>query len=264
RQMRRRDFLMLLGASSAAWPLAARAQQPRMPVVGFFTAGSTASFGHIASAFRDGLRELGFIEGQNVAIEYPWAEDQYDGLPALAADLIQRRVSVIAAGPRATDAAKALTTSIPIVFLAGSDPVRTGLVASLNRPGGNLTGVTVLAADLTAKRFGMLHDAVPQAGMVGVLWDSTLPRPEFAIQEVEAAARVLGVKTRVMTVGTENEIESAFATFAREGVGAVFVNNGFRFFSLLRGQLAMAAARHRIPASYEQREHVDAGGLMSY
>jgi ABC-type uncharacterized transport system substrate-binding protein len=257
--MRRREFITLASSAAIAWPLAARAQ-PAIPVVGFFNAGSPATSTHRDAAFRQGLRETGFVEGQNVAIEYRWGEDQYDRLPALAADLVQRRVAVIAASPRAVDAAKAATATIPIVFMSGSDPVRTGLVASLNRPGGNLTGVTILASDLTAKRFELLHEAVPQASVIGVLRDSSAPR--FALQ-AEAAARQVGVSIRVMDADTESEIEAAFATFAREGVGAVFVASSFLFVSL-RGQLAALAARYRIPAIYDLREFPDVGGLMSY
>ena len=169
--MKRREFITLIGGLTVAWPLAAQAQQPTMPVVGFLTAGSAAAWAPLVAAFRQGLQETGFVEGRNIAIEYRFAEDQYDRLPELAADLIQRRVAVIAASPRAQDAAKALTTTIPIVFMSGNDPVRQGLVANLNRPGGNLTGVTILAQDLTAKRFGLLRDLVPQAKAIGVIWD---------------------------------------------------------------------------------------------
>jgi putative tryptophan/tyrosine transport system substrate-binding protein len=190
----RRQFTLLGGA--AVQPLAARAQQPAIPVVGFFNAGSAASTAHRDAAFRQGLRETGFVEGQNLAIEYRWGDDQYDRLPELAADLVQRRVAVIAASPRALDAAKAATATIPIVFMSGADPVRVGLVASLNRPGANVTGVTILASDLTAKRFGLLHEAVPQANVIGVLRESRAD--PFSVQEAEAAARQVGVSTRVM------------------------------------------------------------------
>jgi ABC-type uncharacterized transport system substrate-binding protein len=261
--VRRREFITLLGGVAAVWPLAARAQQPAVPVVGFLTAGSAAAWAPLVAAFRQGLQETGFVEGRNIAIEYRFAEDQYDRLPELAADLIQRRVAVIAASPRAQDAAKALTTTIPIVFMSGNDPVRQGLVASLNRPGGNLTGVTILAQDLTAKRFGLLRDLVPQTKAIGVIWDSTNPTPGFAVQEAQAAGRSIGVQTLVLSAGTENEIEAVFAAFAREGVGAVFVNNSFFFFSL-RDRLAALAARYRMALSGELRAFVEVGGLMSY
>jgi putative ABC transport system substrate-binding protein len=262
--LRRRDFIALFGGAAAAWPVTARAQQPAMPVIGFFFAGSPAGWASYAAAFRKGLQDTGFVEGQNLAIEYRWAEDQYDRLPALAADLIQRRVAVIAASPRAVNAAKALTATIPIVFFSGGDPVRTGLVASLNRPGGNLTGVTILASDITAKRFGLLHDLVPQASVIGVFWDSTNNiDPEFAVREVREAARSLGVPIRVIGAGTESEIEASFATFALERVDAVFVVNGFFFYSI-RDRLAALAAQHRMPLSGELRGFVEAGGLTSY
>jgi len=259
----RRHFISALGGAAATWPLAARAQQPAMPVIGFLSAGSAAAWAPLVAAFRQGLHETGFVAGHNVAIEYRFAEDQYDRLSELAADLIQRRVAVIAVSPRASDAAKALTATIPIVFMSGDDPVRHGFVASLNRPGGNLTGVTILASDLTAKRLGLLHEAAPQAGVIGVLWDTTNPRAEFAVQEAEVAARNIGVSIRVIGAGTESETEAAFATFAQEGVGAVFVVNGFFLFGL-RERLAALAARHRMPLSGELHEFVEVGGLMSY
>jgi ABC-type uncharacterized transport system substrate-binding protein len=258
--LRRREVIAGLGGA-AVWPLAARAQQAVVPVVGFFNAGSPATSSHRDAAFRQGLRETGFVEGQNLAIEYRWGEDQYDRLPALAADLVERRVAVIAASPRAVDAAKAATATIPIVFMSGGDPVRAGLVASLNRPGGNLTGVTILASDLTAKRFGLLHEAVPQASVIGVLQNSG--RADFAVEEAGLAARRAGVSIRVMRAGNENEIEAAFMTFAREGSGALFVNSSFLFVSL-RDRLTALAARYQIPAMYDLREFPDVGGLMSY
>jgi ABC-type uncharacterized transport system substrate-binding protein len=258
--MKRRTFITLAGGA-AAWAVAARAQQTAVPVVGFFNAGSPATSSHRDAAFRQGLREIGFMEGKNLTTEYRWAEDQYDRLPALAADLVQRRVAVIAASPRAVDAAKAATTSIPIVFMSGADPVRSGLVASLNRPGGNLTGVTILASDLTAKRFEILHEVVPQASVIGVLRDGR--GPAFADQEVEAAARQMGLSIRVMSANTENRIDAALSIFAREGAGALFVTSSFLFVSL-RHRLAALAARNRIPAMYDLREFPDVGGLMSY
>jgi putative ABC transport system substrate-binding protein len=258
--MRRRDFVTLLGGTVAAWPLAARAQQPAMPVVGFLTGYTRDVIAAHVGAFRQGLQEIGFVEGRNVGFEYRFADNRLDRLPALAADLIQHRVAIIAADPRGVYAAKALTATIPIVFMSGGDPVRNGLVASLDRPGGNLTGVTILESDLTAKRFGLFHELVPQATVIGVLSDA---RSEFAVQEVQAAARSLGVPIRLIEVGTESEIEAAFATFAQEGVPAVFANNGFLFFSLA-DRLAALAARHRMPLSGQLRKFVEVGGLMSY
>jgi putative ABC transport system substrate-binding protein len=260
--MRRRDFIAGFG-SAAALPLAARAQQPAMPVVGFLSAASAAGYSIYASQFRDGLKETGFIEGRNVAIEYRWADDQYDRLPALAADLIGRRVAVIAAGPRAVDAAKALTATIPIVFLSGGDPVRIGLVARLNRPGGNLTGVTILAGDINAKRFGLFHDLVPQAAIIAVLFNTTGPRSEFALREVWAAATSLGVRIEEVAVGTDAEIDAAFGSFARKGIGAVFCNNSFFLFGR-RDRLAALAIKYRMPLSGEVCGYTEAGALTSY
>jgi putative tryptophan/tyrosine transport system substrate-binding protein len=260
----RRELIVALGSAAAtAWPIVVRPQSA-LPTIGFLSSGSPRTFAKFLKAFQQGLLEQGFVEGKNLAIEYRWAEDQYDQLPSLAADLIQRRATVIAASPRAVDAAKALTATIPIVFLSGSDPVRIGLVASLNRPGGNLTGVSMLVQDITKKRFGLLHDLAPQAS-VGVLWDSTSTRadPEFALREVQAIARSLNVPIRVMGAATESEIDAAFATFAREGVSALFVVNGFFLFSM-RDQLAVLARFHKMALSGEARDFVESGGLMSY
>ena len=214
--MKRRVFITLL-AGAAAWPLAARAQQAAMPVVGFLYGGSSndAYSAKMVAAFRRGLQQAEFVEGQNLAIEYRFAEDQYGRLPALAGDLIQRRVNVIAADPRGVYAAQAQTTTIPVVFMSGADPVRNRLVASLDRPGGNLTGVSIQASDLTAKRFGLFHDLVPQAAVIGVLSDSTNPRAEFAVQQVQAAARNIGLTIRVIPAGTEAEIEARFHRLVR-------------------------------------------------
>ena len=257
--MRRREFIARLAGATVV------AQQPAMPVIGFFSAGSPATrpWPEYTTAFRQGLQENGFVEGRNVAIEYRWAEDHYDRLPALAAELVQRRVAVIAATPRTIFAAKALTSTIPIVFLSGNDPVRIGLVASLSRPGGNLTGVANFTGDLNGKRFGLFHEIAPRAEVIGVLSDSTNPFAASALQEVEAAARGLGVPIRVVSVGSKEEIEAAFATFAKEGVAAVFLNNGFLFFSMSE-HLAALALRHRISLSGEERAFAELGGLMSY
>jgi putative ABC transport system substrate-binding protein len=206
---------------------------------------------------------MGFIEGRNLAIEARYADDRYDRLPALAAELIERRVAVLAADPRGVRAAQALTRTIPVVFMSGADPVKTGLVTRLDHPGGNLTGVTILASSLNAKRFGLFHDLVPHASFIGVLSDSTNPNAEAILQDVQTAARGLGVPIKVIPAGTENEIEAAFATFAREGAGALFFNNGFLFFSL-RARLKELALRYRMPSTGEAREFVNDGGLMSY
>jgi putative ABC transport system substrate-binding protein len=264
-RLNRREAITLLAGVAAAWQQGAWAQQPAMPVVGFLSAGSAArgpSPRH-AAAFRQGLQETGFVESRNVAIEYRWAEDQYDRLPPLAADLIQHRVAVIAAGPRADAAAKAVTASIPIVFMSGGDPIRSGFVTSLSRPGGNLTGVSILASDLTRKRFGLFRDLVPQAAVIGLLADSTNPRGEFQLQEAQAAASNLAVPVRLMRAGSEGEIEAAFTELAQEGVTALFVVNGFLFYSL-SDRLTALAARHRIALSGELRVFVEFGGLMYY
>jgi len=261
--MKRREFISLVGGA-AAWPLAARAQQPAIPVIGFLSAGPAGRgpWPRHADAFQRGLQDLGFIDGQNVLIEYRWAEDRYDRLPALAADLVQRRVRAIAAGPRAVDAAKAATVSIPIVFVAGTDPVSLGLVAGLNRPGGNLTGATLLAGNINPKRFQLFHDLLPEVPIVGLLDDSTRPRDE-PVRDVERAARGLGVPVRLLSGGNEAEFETAFATFAREGVTAVFVINGLLSYSL-SDRLCAMAAHHRISLSGEARVFAEFGGLMSY
>ena len=260
-RLRRREFIAGVGGA-AAWPLVAHAQQA-MPVVGYITGASRDGSECSLGAFRQGLRESGFVEGRNLAIEARYADDRYERLPALAADLIGRRVAVIFADPRGVTAAKALTTTIPIVFVRGGDPVAAGLVPRLDRPGGNLTGMTLLALELNAKRFGLFHDLVPHVALMGVLSDSTAPREGPILQEVEAAARNLGVPIKVISAGNENEIEAAFATFAREGAGAVFFNNGFLFFSL-RARLNELALRYGMPSSGEAREFVNDGGLMSY
>ena len=261
--MKRREFISLVGGA-AAWPLAARAQQPAIPVIGFLSAGPAGRgpWPRHADAFQRGLQDLGFIDGQNVLIEYRWAEDRYDRLPALAADLVQRRVRAIAAGPRAVDAAKLATTNIPIVFMSGSDPVRLGLVANLNRPDGNLTGVTLLAGDINRKRFGLLHDLLPDVPVIGLLSDATGPR-QVGAQDVQTAARGLGVAVRAMSAGTEAEVETALATFAKEGVQAVFVINGLFLYSV-SDRLCALAAHYRISLSGEARVFAEFGGLMSY
>jgi putative ABC transport system substrate-binding protein len=261
--LKRRDFITLLGGAAAAWPVAARAQQAGMPVVGFLTADTREGFALFVAAFRQGLQDTGFVEGRNLAIEYRFAENQFDRLPALATDLIQRRVAVIATDARTAAVAKSLTTSIPVVFMSGGDPVRNGLVGRLDRPGSNLTGVSILSSELTAKRFGLFRDLVPQARIMGVIQDSTAPSREFTGREVETAAQVQGVPIRMIGAGNDDEIETALATFAREGVGAVYATNGFFLFSHA-DRLAASALRHRLPVSAEQRNFVEAGGLMTY
>jgi len=266
--MRRREFIAGLGA--AAWPIAARGQQRAPTVIGFLNTGMRSDDVVTLPAFRQGLREAGFIEGQNVAIEYRWAENQLDRLPALAAELVERRVAVIVAapGPSSIAPARAATATIPIVFMSAPDPVRDGLVASLNRPGGNLTGVTLLSADLTAKRFGLLHQLAPQVTAVALLLDGgrgglPLPDQDFILKEAEAAGRTAGVRIISVTAGSEGEFDLTFATAVREGARAVLVSASGFFFNQ-RNRLVALAARHGLPTTYQQREYVDAGGLMSY
>jgi putative tryptophan/tyrosine transport system substrate-binding protein len=260
--MRRREFITLLGGA-AAWPMAAQAQQPAMPHVGFLHPRSRADATTIIAAFGRGLRETGFVEGENLAIEYRFGDGQPTRLPILATDLIQRHVAVIAAGPRVGEVLKDMTGTIPIVFLSGGDPVRTGLVASLNRPGGHLTGVSLLSLEIEAKRLGLLHDLIPRVSSIAVLADATNASMDFQVQQIQTAARDIGMSIRVVTVGNEADLEPAIATAAREGTGALIVTSS-TYFLLFRDRLAALAARHKIAAIYELREYAKAGGLMSY
>jgi putative tryptophan/tyrosine transport system substrate-binding protein len=262
--MRRREFITLLGGT-AAWPLAARAQQPALPVVGFLGAGSADASVSRVAAFRKGLNESGYVEDQNVTIEYHWLEGRYDLLPALVADLVRRRVAVIATGTAsAALAAKAATATIPIVFEVSEDPVQLGLVASLARPGGNATGINFFVADLTAKRLGLLHDLVPNGVNVAVLVNpANAPTAESTLRGVQEAALSVGLQIQILNASTIGEIDAAFATLAHERPDALFVA-GDGFFNSRRGQFATLAARDRIPASFADSDMVAAGGLMSY
>jgi putative tryptophan/tyrosine transport system substrate-binding protein len=262
--MRRREFISLLGGAAAAWPLAARAQQPAMPVIGFLS-GTSPETARLR-AFRQGLKDAGFIEGENVAIEYRWADDQTDRLPALAAELAQRRVAVIAAigGIPSALAAKAATTTIPIVFLVGVDPVRLGLVSNLPRPGGNLTGINVINSELASKRLELLRALVPGAIRIGVLVDPTnASGTDATLRDVGAAARTMGLQIQVLNASTSLELDAAFATLVRERSAAIIVGSTPFFFDR-RVQLALLAALHAAPAIYQDRHHAEVGGLISY
>jgi putative tryptophan/tyrosine transport system substrate-binding protein len=261
--MRRRDFITLLGGAAAAWPDVARAQQASMPVVGFLRVTSAADATNLVTAFRLGLKEAGFVEGQNVAIEYRWADGHIDRLPELAADLIRRQVAVIVGHAQVAQIAKTATTTTPIVFVVGDDPVRTGLVANLNRPGGNITGVTFIATDVTAKRLGLLHELVPKAAVIAVLLDPNLPDADQELRSVEAASRTMGVRVLVVKAATAPELDTAFATIIQAGAGALHVGSG-PLFTSQRQRLAVLSARHGLPSSYSEREYVTAGGLLSY
>src|SRR5499426_2076667 len=259
----RREFITLLSGAAAAWPLTARAQQPKMPVVGVLATESMDDNQRILGPFRQGLAEAGYVDGQNVAIEYRWAEGRYDRLPELATDLVRRGVSVIATPgtTAAAVAAKAATAAIPIVFGVGGDPVQLGLVASLNRPGGNATGVNFFTIELMAKRMQLLRELVPAAKRVAVLVNSTDRSNETTLRDVEAAA--IGQEVVALEAATGREIDSAFESLEREKVDALFVSGG-AFFAARRAQLAILAARYALPATYTQRLFVEVGGLMSY
>jgi putative ABC transport system substrate-binding protein len=261
--MRRREFVILL-AGAAAYPLLAGAQQKAMPVIGFLGTGSPGPAGPGATAFRRGLSEAGYVGGQNVVIEYRWAEGRFDRLPALAADLVARKVNVIAAGGGVSAlAAKSATSTIPIVFFVGRDPVEFGLVDSLSRPGGNLTGFNELLIELTPKRLELLSDLVPRAGVIAVLVNPTNSNAERIMTDVQEAARAKGLNLHILKAGTESEIDAAFATVAQLHDGALLIGVD-AFFNIRREQLVALAARHAVPAIYDVREFVEAGGLMSY
>jgi putative ABC transport system substrate-binding protein len=267
--MKRREFITLIGSAGVAWPRAARAQQPRAatPVIGFLSGQSADTSAHLVAAFKQGLGEAGYIDGQNVAIEYRWALGQYDRLPALAADLVGRQVAVIAAtaggGTAAALAAKQATATVPIVFTSGIDPVKIGLVASLNRPGGNVTGIAWLSVTLDAKRLGLLHELVPQVETIAVLLNPTLPDAASQLREIEQAARTIGPRVTILHAANAREIDAAFEALVQMRAGALLVGAD-AFFIGRREQLAALAARHALPAIYEDRGFAVAGGLMSY
>ena len=262
--MKRREFITLLGGAAAGWPLAARAQQAAMPVIGYLSSlGQAVSVGFDA-AFRRGLAEMGYVEGQNVLVEYRWVADRYDSLPTMAADLVQRQVAVICAlGPPAVLAAKAATANIPIVFVTGADPIKFGFVASFNRPGGNTTGIWIVSTVLAQKRLQLMRELLPQADLIALLVNPRSPVAEPQTQDAQAAARALGLKLNVLTAVSEHNFDQVFATIIQERAAALFVTADPLFYSW-REQLVELAARHAIPTLYEIREYVEVGGLMSY
>jgi putative ABC transport system substrate-binding protein len=263
-RMRRREFITLLGGAAAAWPLAARAQQPAMPVVGFIAGSSPSALSQQVAAFREGLKEAGFIEGVNVAVEYRYGEGQLDRFPAFASDLVRRQVAVlVVSNPTAVLAAKQASTTIPIVFSVGSDPVEIGLVASLNRPGGNITGVYQFTAGLEAKRLGLLQEMVPKATAIAALVNPNYAGAENQLRDLQVAATRLGMQLVVVRANTEDEFNAAFSTIVQQKAGALLVCAS-PFFNARRQQLILLAARHTMPAMYEWREFAAAGGLMSY
>jgi putative ABC transport system substrate-binding protein len=263
--VRRRDFIKVIAGSIVAWPVAARAQQPKMPVIGFMNAASAKDYARQLSAFLKGLSETGYVDGQNVAIEYRWAEGQNDRLPAMAADLVDRQVAVIAAtSAPAALAAKAATKTIPIVFETGGDPVRLGLVPSLSRPGGNVTGVTQTNVESAPKRLQLLHELVPTASIVALLVNPTDPAiTETTTKEVQAAARALGLELYVLTASTESDLDGVFAKLTQLRVGGLVIGSG-AFFTSRSVQLAELTVGHAVPAIHDKREFAMAGGLVGY
>jgi len=263
--MRRREFITLLGGAAGAWPLVARAQRPTMPVIGFLGPATASGYRSQLNGFRQGLREAGFVEGETVAVEYRWADNQLDRLPVLAEELVRHPVAVLVTGgaTAAALAAKSATATIPIVFAIGADPVKVGLVASMNRPGGNVTGVSFLANALVAKQLELLRELVPAATVIGVLVNPSNPVSASDTREVEIAARSLGRKVRITHVGTEQDFDAAFAAFAAQRIGALLIVPD-ALFTDGRNRIVMLATRHRLPAIYWTREFVEAGGLVSY
>ena len=262
--MRRREFISLIGGAAIAYPLAVRAQQPAMPVIGFINAASAQSYEPQLAAFHKGLDEKGYVDGRNVTIEYRWADGHYDSLPALAADLVRRQVTVIAATTTpAALAAKAATTTIPIVFTTVGDPVQLYLVASLNRPGGNVTGVVFTSVALAAKLLGMLHQLVPTGSVIAVLRDPNIPEFDVESRDLEEAGHAIGRQILMMSAANEREFQASFARIAQAGSGGLLVGSS-PFFLSQRRQLVALAGRHALPAMYNQREFAEVGGLISY
>jgi putative tryptophan/tyrosine transport system substrate-binding protein len=264
-RLKRREFITLVGGAGVAWPLAARAQQGALPVIGFLNAGSAAPFEQYIEGFRQGLSETGYVDGRDVAIDFRWAEGRYDRLPTLAADLVQRRVAliVVSGGAVSASAAKAATLTIPIIFVIGDDPVKTGLVSSLSRPGGNLTGMTLFISTLMAKRFELLHEMLPASSDIAVMVNPKNPNAEADTNEIQRAARSRGQVLRVIDASTENEIDSAFQTLVEQRIDALLLGTDPFFYSQ-RDRFVMLAEHRRIPTIYFVREFTRVGGLMSY
>jgi putative ABC transport system substrate-binding protein len=262
--MKRRAFITLLGGAAAAWPMVVRAEQSVMPVVGFLRSTPAAGFEYLVNALRQGLNDVGFVEGRNVAVEYRWAENQPDRLPGLAVDLVRRQVAaIVASGPGAAQAAKVATTTTPIIFVIGADPVRTGLVASLNRPGGNTTGVVFTLVDLAAKLLGLLHELVPKASVIAVLHDPNGPEAEVESRDLEEAGHAIGRQILMVNAAHEQEFHAAFATVGQAGAGGLLIGAGPYFLSQRR-QLVALAGRHAVPTMYNARQYAEVGGLISY
>ncbi|SRR6266487_3476085 len=263
--MKRRDFTTLLAGAAASWPLMARAQRQSIPIIGFLSTRSPDEAANLTTAFRQGLKEIGIVEGKNVAIDFRWANLQYDRLPALAADLVRNRVTIIAAvgGIHSGLAAKAATSTIPVVFVSAGDPVGFGLVSSLGRPGGNITGISMVTVELAPKRLELLHESVPRSGAIAMLVNPTSPYLGPETKDVQAAAHVLGREVRVVSARAERDIDAAFATVVQQRAAAVLVS-GDPFFDSQRDHLVALAARHAVPAIYQWREFATIGGLMSY
>jgi putative ABC transport system substrate-binding protein len=261
----RREFITLLGGAAVASPLSARAQQPATPVIGWISSRAASESAYLVTAFRQGLKETGYIEPQNVVLDFRWGDGRYDRLPALATELARRPVTVMVAtgGDPAAQAAKVATVTIPIVFVSGSDPVKVGLVASLNKPGGNITGVHLLILAMGAKRLGLLHELVPAANPIGVLTNPNFADANTQLRDMEEAARSLGLELLVLKASTELEIDAAFSELAQRRIGALLIGSD-AFFTIRRSQLAALTLRHGIPAMFDLRENVAAGGLMSY
>jgi putative tryptophan/tyrosine transport system substrate-binding protein len=263
--MRRREFIAFVGCTAAAWPLSARAEQSAVPVIGFLNSASPQPFANYVAGFRAGLKETGYVDGQNVAIEFSWAEGHYDRLPEMAADLVRRKVAVLVAtgGAPSVVAAKAATSTIPIVFTSGVDPIRLGLITSLSHPGGNITGVNLFLAAMESKRLGLLRALVPGVQLIAVLLNPNRPDPAEQMRQVQEAAATVGQQTHILLASNASAIDAAFATAVQLRAGAMLVGSD-PFFNSQRDKIIALAARHTIPAIYEQREYALVGGLMSY